>query len=146
MNPMAPSPTSGLELRLAPLCSSPKADNWEAPAAPTPHPATPPTPPIRVGQAGDRMLLGFGAPRTSIHCHCFLLVLGPGESDFLHIGLCFERIISVTMDDGRDELSPESWQQCELEKLTAGLVLADNAHCPGQTRAREVSSSREPCK
>lgn len=68
------------------------------------------------------MLLGFRAPGTSIHCHSFLLVVGPGESDFLHIGLCFERLTSVMMDDGRDELSPESWQECELEKLTAGLV------------------------
>lgn len=74
-------------------------------------------------QARVRLLLGLGDPGISIHLHSFLWVLSSGKVIFESVRLCFERITPVMMDGGKDELSPESWQKSELEKLMAGLVL-----------------------
>ena len=66
------------EIDAGPFVLRPKADDWEGPHC-TPFFPTP-----RVGQAGGRLLLGFGVPGTSIHLHSSFLASSSRECDFLH--------------------------------------------------------------
>lgn len=133
-NPMAPSPTSGLELRLTPLCSCPKADNWEAPAAPTPPPTTPPTPAIRVGQAGGRTLLGFGAPGTSIHCHS-----SPGRWPW---GKWFSARHPAVL--WKDNFSYDGWwKRWAFPRKLAGMWTGEAHSRPGARQTKLIAQGRQ---
>lgn len=67
--------------------------------------------------------MAAGTQESALTPTLFSRSLALGKVIFASVGLCFERITPVVMDGGEDEVSPESWQESELEKLTAGLVL-----------------------